>query len=198
MPSKALIIHGYGGSNQGNWFPWLKTELKKIGWNVDAPNLPNTNKPQLTEQLSVLANIWNSRELHTEGKRILIGHSLGGSLLLHLLEQDWKDPLDIAIIVASTSHKNHLPELEDYFATPHDFEKIKKNCKKFILIFSDNDPYINTETGPYYQHQLGENTELFMIHDAGHFMGRDGYETFPMILELIQKAYPLLSHLHAD
>lgn len=184
MLNKALIIHGYGGSNQGNWFPWLKTELEKLNWNVDAPNLPNTEKPNLNEQISALTNIWNPRESAT-GKRILIGHSLGGSLLLHLLEQDWKDPVDMAIIVASTSHKNHLPELKDYFTTPHNFGKIKKNCKKFVLIFSDNDPYIYEETGAYYQHQLGENTELFMIHNAGHFMKRDGFEEFPLIMNVI-------------
>lgn len=188
MNNKALIIHGYNGTNQGNWFPWLKAELEKKGWSVDVPNLPNTEKPQRTEQLSTLTDIWNPQLSLANEKKVLIGHSLGGSLLLTMLEQDWKNPIDMAVIVASTSHEVHPIELENYFTKPYDFEKIKKNCKKFILIFSDNDPYISAETGPYYQHQLGENAELFMIHSAGHFMKRDGYEEFPLILSSITNA----------
>lgn len=193
MNNKVLIIHGYGGSSEGNWFPWLKSELEKLNWNVSVPNLPHTNEPKLAEQLSALTTVWNPQESWggktdgTNGKRVLIGHSLGGSLLLYLLEQEWKEPVDLAILVASTSHKAHLPELESYFATAHNFEKIKKNCKKFILIFSDNDPYIATDTGPFYQHQFNPNAELFMIHGAGHFMKKDGYEEFPLVFDLTQK-----------
>lgn len=186
MNNKALIIHGYGGNSQGNWFPWLKSELEKLSWNVSAPQLPNTNEPKLAEQLSTLTSVWNPEE-SWDGKRVLIGHSLGGSLLLYFLEQEWKDPVDLSILVGSTSHKAHLSELESYFANAHNFEKIKKNCKKFILIFSDNDPYISADTGPFYQHQFDPNAELFMIHNAGHFMKKDGYEEFPLILNLIQK-----------
>ncbi len=185
MNNKTLIIHGYGGTNQGNWFPWLKTELEKLNWDVDAPNLPNTDEPKLTGQLSALLDVWNLQESPKQ-KRVIIGHSLGGSLALRMLEQNWKNPIDLAIIVASTSQDSHPEEIKNYFTTPLNFEKIKKNCKKFILIFSDNDPYISAEIGPYYQHQLGENAELFMIHNAGHFMKRDGYEEFPMLLEKVK------------
>lgn len=187
MNTKALIIHGYGGTNQGNWFPWLKAELEKLHWDVSAPNLPNTDEPKLAEQLPALLSVWNLQESSGK-KRVLIGHSLGGSLVLRMLEQDWEQPIDMAIIVASTSQDSHPEEIKNYFAAPLDFEKIKKNCKKFILIFSDNDPYISAETGSYYQHQLGENAELFMIHHAGHFMKRDGYEEFPLALSTLRLA----------
>lgn len=187
MNNKALIIHGYGGTNQGNWFPWLKAELEKMNWDVSTPNLPNTNEPQLSEQLPALLSIWNLQEA-TDQKRVIVGHSLGGSLVLRMLEQDWKNPIDLAIIVASTSQDSHPQEIKNYFTTPLDFEKIKKNCKRFVLIFSDNDPYISAETGPYYQHQLGGNAELIMIHNAGHFMKRDGFEEFPLALNAIQLA----------
>ena len=37
---KALIFHGTMGSPNGNWFPWLQSELISKGWDVDVPAFP--------------------------------------------------------------------------------------------------------------------------------------------------------------
>lgn len=187
MLHRTLIIHGYEGSNQGNWLPWLKKELESLGEIVDSPDFPNAGNPESEEWTSFFKNIWHPEMVPTEPTfRTIIGHSLGGTAVLRALELDWAQPVDLAILIASTSHKAHPPQLENFFNEPHDFRKIQKNCKKFILIFSDNDPYIPEETGPYLQHQLGDNASLFMLHDAKHFMARDGFKEFPLLLEMIK------------
>lgn len=190
---QALIIHGYNGSNEGNWFPWLRAELEKLDFHVDCPQFPNADQPQEHEWTQTIKDLWKPENQPSPETtfRTIIGHSLGGTEVLHALELDWAQPIDLAVLVAATNNDSRRPALANFFTTPFDWKKIQKNCKKFILIFSDNDPFIKTETGPYFQDQLNSEdspAELFMLSNAGHLMKNDGYEQFPMVLELIKKA----------
>ncbi|MBP7899043.1 alpha/beta hydrolase, partial [Candidatus Gracilibacteria bacterium] len=192
---QALIIHGYNGSNEGNWFPWLKKELEKLEFHVDCPQFPNAAEPQEQEWTQTISDLWkpeiaqeNYQKNPTDPSfRAIIGHSLGGTELLRALELNWAQPLDLAVIVGATLNDSRRPALENFFATPFDWGKIQRNCKKFILVFSDNDPHIKVETGSYIQDHLGPNAELFMLHNAGHMMKSDGFEQFPLLLELLKK-----------
>src|SRR3990167_3304586 len=78
--TKAIIIHGIGGSSRDNWLPWLSSELEKIGVEAIVPNFPRTNTPALKEWLSELS------ACEIDEGTIMVGHSLGTPLILAYLE----------------------------------------------------------------------------------------------------------------
>ena len=49
-----LILHGWWLDSKENWFPWLSSEIEFKADEVYVPNLPNTFKPILEEQLDYL------------------------------------------------------------------------------------------------------------------------------------------------
>ena len=42
-----IIIHGSYGNPNENWFPWLKSELKKLKCNVFVPKFPTPENQSL-------------------------------------------------------------------------------------------------------------------------------------------------------
>jgi predicted alpha/beta hydrolase family esterase len=78
----AIIIHGTYGNPDENWFPWLKTELEKIGYQVYAPIFPTPENQNLEAWLKVIGDLHNN----IGAKTIFIGHSVGASFILSILE----------------------------------------------------------------------------------------------------------------
>ena len=53
MRKRVFIIHGWDGSPQNCWFPWLKKELEKIGYKVFIPKFPTPKNQTLDNWLDV-------------------------------------------------------------------------------------------------------------------------------------------------
>jgi len=184
----ALILHGAANNSQGNWFPWLKSELEKKGYKVWAPDLPNAETPIQKDWLNI---IFSNPDWKFDSESVIIGHSAGATLILRILEKlQQQIKISKAIFVSCPIDKGKYPEFfqykQDLTKEPFSWTKIKKSCKNFYFIASDNDPYDCGERHAKVMHEKLAG-ELIIKSKQGHFnleVG-DHYKEFPLLLNLI-------------
>ena len=164
MTKKVYIIHGWEGKPSSNWFPWLKNELETRGYEVEVTQMPNTNNPKLTEWLSHFQKIANN----PNEKTFFIGHSLGCISILRYLESLPENiKVGGAVLVAGFPDSIGYDELDSFTETPLNYDGIKKHADKFIVIQSDNDPYVSVKHGESLRDNLG--AELIELKGRAHF-----------------------------
>ncbi len=189
MQKRAFLIHGWGGSPNEGWRPWLKDELEKRGFEVFAPSMPDTDSPKLTAWLDKLKETVGV----SDNQCFFVGHSLGCITILRYLEKlAQEQKIGGAVLVAGFTDKGltlgedeNINDIGTFFEVGVDFEKIKKRRNKFIAIHSDNDPYVPLRFGDILKEKLG--AELIVKHDMSHFSGDDNINELPCVLEAVLK-----------
>ena len=175
-----LIVHGVDGCPEENWFPWLKEELESLGCNVIVPQFPTPEDQTLDNWMKILDK-YRSR---FNGDSILVGHSLGVSFLLNVLE---KNKAKAAFLVAGFTGKigHEFDENMKTFAQREfKWNVIRDNCRDFFVFYSDDDPYVKTYKARVLSEKLGVNATL--VRGAGHFNSASGYTKFELLLENIR------------
>lgn len=187
-PGKALILHGFEGSPETGWRPWLKNELEKYGWTVHAPAWPDAEHPKYETVMDFLR-----KETADFGENdIVIGHSLGAHFAMKLAEEKIIGRL---VIVAPTfansglhynGYRKAWPE-SDVDALEHtieknpvDFSKLRARSK--VALFSTNDPYIPVS----HADQLDSSWQKVMVHGMQHMSHQ------PKILEIFEYVVPAI------
>ncbi len=183
MLQRIILVHGWGGNSNKDWFPWVKQEFEKKGYEVLVPDLPETNYPKIEKWVPFLAGVVGKADKHT----ILIGHSMGCQTILRYLETLGEgESVGTVILVAGFVTLTGLKPEEQIVAnpwleTPVDFAKVKTKANKFIAIFSDDDPYVPMEeNAKIFKEKLG--AEIVIQNGQKHFNGDD----LPVLLEVIK------------
>src|SRR3989338_1575400 len=144
MIKRVLILHGWGGNSQSNWFPWLKEELEKKGVKVYCPDLPNSESPNQQEWLDAIRKAVGKFDESLS----IVGHSLGAVSILRILESlEENEKIDKAILVSGFARNLIGNDIASFFEDGFNWEKIRKKANKIIEINSDNDPYVPLEEG---------------------------------------------------
>lgn len=177
MKQHAIIFHGTGGSPQIIWFPWLADQLKKRGYDVEVPHLPEINQEPIE---TFLPKIFAKHNITKE--TVLIGHSGGAALLLSILE---KSPLPIkATYMIAGYHTQPNEGNEPVLKDEYNWETIRNNCGEAYIINSVEDPYgCDANQGRFIFEKIG-GTQIIM--NEGHFGDwNQEYPTFPILNRLI-------------
>lgn len=163
---RAIIVHCWEGVPNYAWYPYVKKELEARGFEVQVPEFPDTKLPKLSAWLPFL----KEKAGEPDKNLFLIGHSVGCITIMRYLESLKEgEKIGGAILVAGYTDDLGFSELKNFFETPINFKEIKKHCDKFVLIHSDNDPYVDLKYGDELKEKL--NAKLIVKHNMAHFSG---------------------------
>jgi predicted alpha/beta hydrolase family esterase len=83
-----FIIHGSNNGPDGNWFPWLKTELEKLNCKVYVPQFPYSNdKPDDWDELTAWKSAFEPYKKYINKDTFIVAHSKGCIFIYHLLNE---------------------------------------------------------------------------------------------------------------
>ncbi len=185
--ARAIVIHGWGGSPKNDWMPWIKKALKEKGYEVFVPEMPNTEHPKIIPWVKKLKETIG--EVRSDD--ILIGHSIGCQTILRYLETlDTKQKVKSVILVAPwqfliLDENEEQTDANPWLNAPNDLGKVKDKAKKFVAIFSSNDPFVPLkENEEYYKENL--NPKIIIKKKMGHFTTSDGISELPFLMDLLK------------
>ncbi len=179
---KVVLVHGNGGgSGSDNWFPWLNTELEKLGVACEAPDMPDPVEAKASVWLPYIEN-----QLHADEHTILVGHSSGAIAAMRYAETH---RIGGSVLVGTyyTDLGYEDEKAAGYFDEPWQWEAIKANQPWVIIFASPDDPYIDISEPQLIRDKLG--AEYYELPGQRHFSGTllRRKREFPELLEALEE-----------
>ncbi|MFA6042941.1 MAG: alpha/beta fold hydrolase [Patescibacteria group bacterium] len=185
--TRAVIVHGWDGSPNGNWFPWAKAVLEQQGISTVVPSMPHPSQPEIGTWVPTLAEAVGE----PSSELVLIGHSMGCQTIMRYLETlPAEQHVGAVILVAGFFHLTGLQTDEErsiaqpWLVTPLDFATIQDRAQHITVILSDNDPFVPVAENKHeFETKLG--ARVIVLHGKGHLNEEAGISELPLLLEIL-------------
>jgi len=137
-----VFFHAYQDNSKSVFWPWLRKEIESRGGKVVfAPDLPNTNNPDINEQVDYVLKNHEFNE-----NTIIVAHSLGNLLLMKLLPKLKKKIHKIIMVSAPLRPEfadgKKRPILENCCDFKFDFKEIKNKVREVVVLADKNDHFL--------------------------------------------------------
>lgn len=179
-----IIVHGWDGTPEYGWFPWLKKELESRGFDVRVPQLPDNANPRIQNWVPALAAAVGTPTEQT----YLVGHSMGCQTVARYIES-LPEGVQIGGAVFVAGFFKRLTNIGDepsekatehhWLDAPVSLDKIRSHLPKSVAIFSDDDPWVPLDNQDDFRDKLG--SEVVVEHKKHHFS--DTYKELPIVLK---------------
>lgn len=186
---RVAIVHGWDGTPEEGWFPWLKKELEARGFKVIVPQLPDAGSPRIQTWVPALAAAVGIPDEET----YFVGHSMGCQTIARYLESLPESAVVGGVVYVAGFFKR-LTNLEGpneeaitvpWLQTPLDLTKVKTRAPRSIAIFSDDDPFVPLDNQNDFRDRL--HSEIIVEHGKNHFNESSGFLELPVALESLLK-----------
>jgi predicted alpha/beta hydrolase family esterase len=178
------LIHGYMHVTGKPPLDDLSKSCCSLGMEVHYPELPDkSTQPKLSAWLEAL-----NRTMPAIGETTaLVGLSMGSPTALHLIAQEHVKEVGLLILIAPVTPNtvsDALPFLAHFFEGLNDaIEQVARKVRLIEILTSDNDPWARLDCTINLAKRLG--TGLHMIHNGGHLDSDAGFNSFPLVLDMI-------------
>ncbi len=188
--ARIIAVHGWAGSPQNDWFPWLKAEFVKRGHDVLVPPMPDSEAPNMHAWIAALTKATGKIDENT----FFVGHSIGCQTILRYLALNPSQGVASGVVLVapwttlkpeSFSSEEEKDIARPWIEMPIPWELAKKHSKKFVCFFSDNDQFVFVEDSKNFQEKLG--AKIIIEHNMGHFSAGENVKRVPSVLEQLEK-----------
>jgi predicted alpha/beta hydrolase family esterase len=187
---RVFIIHGWGANPKSEWFPWLKRELTKRGIKAYVLKMPKTDTPVIKTWVATLSKAVKKADKNT----FFVGHSIGCSTILRylptlpagtkvggvVLVAPW-----VTLLPAGIPSKEEKKIAKPWLKTKIEWKKNLAHTKRFVAIFSDNDPCVPLKDSKVFAKNL--KAKIIVEHNKGHFCKEDKATKVPAALKELLK-----------
>jgi hypothetical protein len=178
--NKVFLIHGFEGSPNGGWRPYLMAELNARGIYACSLAMPSPEKPLLSEWLQ---EIKRHVEKNPDDVIYLVGHSLGGTAILRYLERYDDKNIKGAVLVSTPCERTQDKKIDNFLETDFDYETIKRRAGAIVVIHGADDPWVPAANARH----IAEKTQgkLILIPNGKHLNDPSGFRELPECLEVL-------------
>lgn len=174
---KIIIIHGIWAGPDTVWLNWVGDELKKRGFEVISPQMPNPILPILDEWLGTIKDIVGDVDENT----YFLGHSLGCITIANFLDGlDSNKKIGGAVFVAGFCRMTQVPFISQFCDCDINWPKLREMTKKYTLILSTTDHIVPMYLGKEFASKL--DADVIIEKDKGHFTHYAGVFRLPSAL----------------
>lgn len=203
----AIFVHGFEDDENGQFSPWkdgwIKEKLEALGYEIIAPNMPNSHHPKKEEWVSFLGQYEDKINANT----IFIGHSLGCAAIASFINSINKKIKGIYLIAPASevvdfakfkkewrNENSDIGSVETFAKNAVDWKNLRNKAEIIKVLISDNDKYISfKETSQFFKER---NIGCIVLHEQKHFIGRRIPELYLHILNdsYIEEGIAINSH----
>lgn len=180
---RIIIVHGWDGTPNSDWYPWLKKELESRGYSVLVPQMPGAERPKIATWVGHLKKTVGSLDKDT----YFVGHSMGCQTIMRYLAAEPNTKVGGILFVAGFFYLENLEDedarrvADPWRKEPIDYDKIEAKTNKIVVINSDNDQWVTVENAELFKRRL--KAKAVIEHGLGHFNGK----SYPIILKELLK-----------
>lgn len=182
-----FIFHGSYGNPEENWFPWLKTDLEKLGESVVVPRFQIPENDQEGHRLDEWLKKFEQYRTLVNEETIIVAHSRGCSFTFQLLPLLGVKIDSLFLVGPFVDYDQWRPdvykEYDSFQARPYLWKRLRQ-LVSHVEVLQSTDDVIPVSEGQFIADWLKGSIRLFK--DAGHFNVAT-YPRFTQFPELLDR-----------